>query len=181
MSILSLPQLNPSYVTEYQEIARVPINFTANGFTVTLPIPLRNFLHILIRYRFISGTPGSPCYIRFNGDSGGNYATSTSLNGNADAAATLGSGIVFPFPVNTTTINTFIDLWINNVIYGGMHRVMHSHEDQSQGSGTAPNRTERSGTWASTAQINSISLVFAAGNTFAIEGEILVLGTDYWQ
>jgi len=175
---LSLPLALPSYQTGFVEVARVPFKFTQNGYTLTLAVPPKNLFHVIIRYSSSGFSLGVT--MRFNGDSGANYAYTTSTAGAADSGSTGATSIALRNPSTTaTTPNTWIDLWICNSPSAAIHRVLHGHEDQSVGSGTAPIRIEISACWASTVRIASISIIFGSSTgAYTMEGDVIVLGTD---
>lgn len=165
-------------LTGFQEIGRLDFSFNANGYTVgPLNFPPRSWLHVLIRYTW--SNLSTAVTMRFNGDSGANYAYSTSTGGAADITAT-GKTSIGVLPSSTTSPNQcLVEFIINNSPDGVSYRVMHGHTDVSAGSGTAPTRVEHSDTWASAVQITSITLIFSSSTgAFAITGEILVLGTN---
>jgi len=180
-TINSKPLATPSYESGFVEIARATIYFNANGFTWgPLAFPAKNYLHLIIRLRSGVSANTVACTLRFNGDSGANYAQRTSTAGAADATSTGLTGIsLMVTPGNATTANWWADLWINNYPSTAVHRVLHGHEDLSVGSATVPTRVEISACWASTVQITDIRLVFASTTgPYIIDGEVIVLGTD---
>ena len=114
--------------------------------------------------------------IRFNADSGNNYARRSSANGGSDS---------------TTTSQTFIDLFAhtNRAAFSNHFIVNNSSNEklligneldqQSSGAGTAPTRYEIVGKWANTSsQITQIQVINNQSGDFAVGSIIKVWGSN---
>ena len=133
------------------------------------------------RYYMVLGDikPSGNVYTRtwLNGDTGTNYSTRYSGNGDADATITSTNDTVTNKGTDTTpyfTVQYFANLsskeklWIN-----------HSAEQQTAGAGTAPERMESVNKWSNTSNpISTIQQTNEASGDLASDTELVVLGYD---
>lgn len=114
--------------------------------------------------------------IRFNSDSGANYADRYSSNGGADGTEiNTTHGLLEVNITGTTMLQT---AYISN--YSTKEKLLMSHTVRhgAAGAGTAPQRSEQVAKWANTTNaISSISVINEGGN-FATGAECVVLGYD---
>ena len=170
----------------WKEIARTTLGSASSTFN-TSTFTGKKYLWVQIYGSRSSGSDDG--IIRFNSDSGSNYARRFSTNGGSDgtgASATSISNMLAsegnrdPFYSNSFIINKadkekFI---ISNLCF----------VDSGAGAGNAPSRRESANKWTNTSdQITSIQV---SGGTFDAGSEIVVLGcdddeadsgTNYWQ
>ena len=131
-------------------------------------------------------------HIRFNNDSGSNYAFRHSLDGGSDSTSTSSSSIDLGAGGNYRG-EQFVVCDTNNI--SAQEKLITAsgafNDQYSVTAGTAPDRSEVVGKWANTsAQINRVELVNTSTGDFASGSEIVVLGfdndeadsgTNFWQ
>lgn len=161
------------YPRWYQQIGRQTLE--SSGDTITISgLPARKYLCVVISLLDTGGTINAS--LRFNGDTGNNYAVRASTEGAADATATSASSIGM---TQTGAFPHFVVMEIVNI--GAKEKVFYARTVTSgtSGAGNLPGRVETSGKWANTAnQISSITLTNSGTGDFAIGSEIVVLGHD---
>lgn len=159
----------------YQEIGRTTLTLAGDTITVS-SLPARKYLRLLIALQPTGGTING--LIRFNADTGNNYAARTSTNGAADSnTVSTSGGWMDPGTINAPLYGM---VEIINISAQEKIAVVHGNSAGTAGAGNAPNRMEQTFKWANTAgQISSVSLVNSAGaGDFAIGSEVIVLGHD---
>ena len=164
------------YPRWWHEIGRTML--LAAGDTITVnSLPARKYLKILISVIATGGTIGPS--LRFNNDSGTNYAYRNSDNfgaaGSSGAGATsipFDAGAVgsFPFFVTIDVVN--ISAW-EKLLTG------HSVGQNTAGVANFPVSKELVGKWVNTAApITRVDLINPGSGDFAIGSEVIVLGHD---
>ena len=109
--------------------------------------------------------------IRFNSDSGSNYAASRRLYGNgssavSDAPAITNSGLFEMPTASGATVNTFGNIQIYIPNYTSSNYKSYSNDGVSENNATASYATLIAGLWNSTSAITSISLIPYAGSAW---------------
>lgn len=161
----------------WEELSRTTLGAGATSITSS-SFTARKYLRIIAQFR-VTGVNWGSGRLRFNGDTGTNYAYRLSTNAGADST---GSSDGVPIDTGSTGNGMHIlVLDINNVattekpVYGAI-------VDSGSANGVANimNRREIAAKWANTAsQITSISAVNGtASSSFAAGSEIIVLGHD---
>lgn len=158
----------------WEELGRSTLQVAGDTMTVS-PIAAKKYLYIIIK-AYPTGGMIAPV-IRFNNDSGTNYANRNSLNGAADVTqvsqahlfATVDAAADQMFAV-ASVINDAATpkLAIINIIGVG-----------TSGAGNAPNKRESIGKWHNTSnQITRVDIINISSGDFAIGSEVIVLGHD---
>jgi len=122
-----------------------------------------------------SSTTNRPC-IRFNGDTGNNYADRYSGNGGSDGTGTSRSNIRV-FGYNDASKDKYVVSSITNVSDKEKLLIAHGMDNGGNGAGNAPTRDESVGKWANTsASITSIQVFNDESGDFEAGSSITVLG-----
>jgi len=156
----------------WEEVGRTTLAAAGDTISVT-GIPARKYLKVII---FATATGGTiSLQVRFNNDSGTNYARRASDNGGADGTNSSGTNIFSTAASSNPAYAWFeaINVAANEKqIWGG------SIDPNTAGAGNAPGRSERIGKWANTSdQITRIDVLNLSGTgDFAIGSEVVVLG-----
>lgn len=158
----------------YEELGRSTLMSNANSITVN--ITAKKYLKIII-YAIAAG--GTVNYsLRFNGDTGNNYAARSSANGGADGT---GTSLAFaPIAASVSSAPKFTIADVINVANQEKLISFRTSEAGTAGAGNAPDRAEGTDKWSNTtSQITSVTL-FQQGGTggLATGSQILVLGHD---
>ena len=122
-------------------------------------------------------TSGAPI-LRFNSDSGSNYARRYSNNGGADSTSTSEDAI---YPYYQSNANPkFINMFVINNQSNEKLVISHTIEQNTAGAGNVPFRNELVGKWANTSnQITNITFTdISAGSYFGTSSFIKVWGSD---
>lgn len=164
------------YPRWYQEIGRTTLSGSADSISVT-SLPVRKYLKVLIYTTHTGGTGDH--FLRFNNDSGSNYARRVSDNGGADnTAGTSQTGLALDPGANAAPI--FTEMEIINV--AAQEKLVNSHctVQNTAGAATVSGRRELVGKWANTSDsITRIDVVNIGGTgDFASGSQVVVLGHD---
>lgn len=156
----------------WEELGRTTASGTTDTITVSGLEP-RTFLKVI--FLVINSGTITPL-MRFNGDSGANYATRYSANGAGDVANTGGSGVEALFGgVAETELGVFDVLNIAT-----QEKLIVTHQTirrGTAGAGNFPSRLETFGKWANTtSSVSSVSMVNTNTGDFASGSEVIVLG-----
>jgi hypothetical protein len=160
----------------WQELGRGTLASAAPSLSSST-FTARKYLRVLV----IARTAGSILtpWIRFNNDSGANYALRYGANFAAGAA--LGSQNGFSMNANSISSDAYclIDI-INETAKEKIVFLSASDQGAAAGAANGPNNIQSSAKWANTAnQITSVQLFESgAANNFAAGSEIIVLGHD---
>lgn len=158
----------------WQEIGRVTNSGASDTIQIT-SFPARKYLRFKISYVSTGGTTVGT--IRFNNDSGSNYANRQQANGAADATAVTQTGFLMsgaenqtPFLAEFTMLNIAAS---EKIGYGHVVKVV------TTGAGTAPSRTEDAIKWTNTSnQITRIDITNSGAGDFAAGAQLIVEGHD---
>lgn len=129
---------------------------------------------MILQYSINSGSVRTG--LRFNADTGNNYAHRRSVNGASDATNVNHNRIVADTDVDGTdfTVSEF-----NNISAQEKLGILHRAHQSGSGAGNAPDREEMVGKWANTSsQITSVQSYNAESGDFDTGSEIVVLGCD---
>ena len=158
--------------SSYRELARTTLSGAGDTLSVA-SIPARKYLRVVFH---IIPSGQIDADLRFNNDSGSNYALRLSANGAAEVTGTAGSSIGLFTNVSTQILVTMDIINVetrNKLFYASIVG------QNTAGAGAVPDRREYVGKWANTtAQINRIDIVNADTGDLAIGSEIIVLGHD---
>jgi len=126
----------------------------------------RKNLYVSVELRITSsGTAYTPV-IRFNSDSGNNYAYRYSANGGADTTATSTSGLQTGLASNANGANQFTCTINNNTAGDRKSIYCFGVNGLDSTVATLPGRSEMAGKWGDTSnQITTISIIRSAGTT----------------
>ncbi len=157
----------------WEELGRTTLAGSADSITVN--IAAKKYLKVFCIYASTGGTVDAG--IRFNADSGNNYAYRFSSNGGADSTSTSQSYVIL---TGATTVLKWdsTKLSVYNIAADEKLGYYVRSSVGTAGAGTAPARLEGPFKWANTsAQITSVSVHNLAGTgDFAIGTELIVMG-----
>lgn len=158
----------------WEEIGRTTLGSAGDTISI-ISLPARKYLKFILCY---TGTGGTTLpTIRFNNDSGSNYANRQSASGGADATATSQTSFIMSGAESNISIYAEfegINISAQEKVFTG--RVV---KTAVSGAGTAPLRTEDAVKWTNTsAQISRIDVINTGTGDFAIGSELIVLGHD---
>lgn len=153
----------------YEELGRSTL--TVAGNTMSIPvITAKKYLRILI-----SAIPSGSIQtiMRFNNDSGANYARRDNTNGGADGTGGSTTEMLIP----NVGANNQIVIWdVTNVAAQEKYAIAKGSSGVA-GAASIPNRHEIVNKWANTAaQITRVDVLNISGGAFAIGSEVVVLG-----
>lgn len=153
----------------WEEIGKTTLGSAGDTISVT-SLPVRKYLLVLVT---LIGSGNIDGILRFNNDSGSNYASRIAVNGGADTTATGQTSISANGGVSTTIARVVIHITNIATQIKGLNFVGSNHPT----SGTAPNRLEGAGTWNNTSDaITRIDYINGQSGDFAIGSEIRILG-----
>lgn len=185
--LLKDSKVNGSYITDdtvtdtqldyprwWQEIGRTTLGSAADSITVSA-FPARKHLLLILTCQDTGGTINAT--IRFNSDSGNNYADRYSINGAADSTGTSTSAGLFhsgtgawPFQVVAYVYNIASDEKVVDFKATGA---------STAGAANAPVRIEGLVKWANTSdQITTVTVINGGTGDYATGSELIVLGHD---
>lgn len=166
------------YPRWWQEIAKTTLGVSGDTITVS-SIPARKYL-MIVAYTAATGGTLQGVSLRFNNDSGANYAERYSVNGGADTTAVSQTSALFRPGTLPSGGSAISEAKIINVATFQKHASMFHSGTVTVGAATAPGRVEGAFLWANTVnQISRIDLINTTGTgDFAIGSEVIVLGHD---
>lgn len=157
----------------WEEIARTTLGSAGDTITVS-GIPARKYLKIIMTS--IDSSQTSPA-IRFNGDTGSNYAYRVAQDGSADSTSTSQTSLLIGgsatangrlITIDAINISSQEKVFVSESVFSG-----------TAGAGTAPTKRIAYGKWANTSdQISSVTFTNAGTGDFGIGSEVVVLGHD---
>jgi len=113
--------------------------------------------------------------IRFNNDSGNNYARRVSSNGGSDTTNVSDSR--YQMAAHTSR-DSFTVHYAFNLTAEEKLCISFQLDQQATGAGTAPNRSQFAGKFVQNAQFTQITNVNDQGGDFAISSNLTILGSD---
>lgn len=156
----------------YIEIARTTLSVAGDTITVN-SIPNRKYLRIIINALNTGGTIDT--FLRFNNDSGSNYARRLSSNGAADVTGTGTTLITFGNAAYPTY--TIVDL--DNISAQEKLATVMSIAQNTAGAANIPGRTVGTAKWANTASVISrVDVTNPGTGDYAIGSEVIILGKN---
>lgn len=115
--------------------------------------------------------------VRFNNDSGSNYASVSTTNGGAASSST--SATSFSADVDNSAVSKFAEFEIVNISNQPKLVIGNMVTENASGAGTYPNMRDIRAKWQNTsAQITRVDVVNTAAGDFASGSEVIVLGHD---
>ncbi len=173
------PKLDSSAIGQgYLEIARTTLSSAGDTITVS-SIPNYKYLRLVV-YLYANGGTLAGHLLRFNNDSGNNYADRYSVNGSADVTTTTTNGIVYrPGTVHSGGLSISISDIINIATLEKYGTMFHAGAG-TLGVANAPGRLEGALKWVNTSVVISrIDIINIAGTgDFGIGSEIVVYGKN---
>tara|TARA_R110002020_G_scaffold102080_1_gene239980 strand:+ start:1247 stop:2815 length:1569 start_codon:yes stop_codon:yes gene_type:complete len=117
--------------------------------------------------------------LKFNGDSGSNYAIRNSDNGGADGTSASQTGMTMDQGGSWGSNDVAFNVMYCANISGKEKLIIHNVTSAvSAGAGTAPRRREYVGKWTGTDQITSTVITSYSGTGFGATSNFTVLGSD---
>lgn len=157
-----------------QEIGRTTLGAAGDTITVS-SLPSRRYLLVWVHTIPTGGAIVNR--VRFNNDTGNNYAVRKSANGGADN--TSGSLDNFNFAPGISAFPQTTVLEIVNVQNQEKSFFGRGMYNNTAGAGNVPERQEGVGKWANTsAVINRVDVYNDGAGDYAIGSEVIVFGTD---
>ena len=171
--------------TSWKELGRTTLSSTGDAIDVSNFAAKDNLM--ILQHGIPSGDISSR--LRFNSDTGSNYAQRGCRNGGSEATSASRTNVSFSLnPGNAS------DEWLvaNVVNEPSKEKLWITHGiDGTAGAGNDPNRSEISGVWRNTSNaITSVNVYHTEGGDYAAGSECVVLGcdndeadsgTNFWQ
>lgn len=156
----------------WEELGRTTLSGAGDTITVS-GLPARKYLQIRYTVFDTGGAVGSN--IRFNGDTGNNYAYTYSLDGAAATTGASQSSIFFRAGTQAAAATGVMEVF--NIATDEKPCVGQMTTNNAAGAGTVPNGGVISGKWVNTSdQITEVSLINVGAGDYAIGSEVVVLG-----
>lgn len=156
----------------WEELGRTTLSGAGDTISVT-SIPARKYLKILISTIATGGTLNH--LLRFNNDTGNNYAYRGSGNNAADGTVASTGGI--QLNVTTGAYPSFAVIEVINISAQEKLTWNRLTEQNTAGAGNLPSRQDGAGKWANTgSQITRVDIVNGGTGDYAIGSEVVVLG-----
>jgi len=157
----------------WQEIGRTTLASAGDTITVS-GLPARKYLMIIVAAQNTGGTINTA--VRFNNDSGSNYARRISVSGGSDTTNASQSSLSMS---STDASPRMLVIYIVNIATNEKIIETQSVEQNTAGAGNVPTRIEGVGKWANTAdQITRVDVINSGTGDYATGSEIVVLGHD---
>ena len=171
--------------TGWKELGRTTLSSAGDAINVSSFAAKDNIM--ILQHGIPSGNISSR--LRFNSDTGSNYAQRGSRNGGSDASGASRDNVSFSLNPGNASVEWLIAKVINK---SDKEKLWISHGiDGTAGAGNDPNRSEIVGKWANTsAQITTVNVYHTEGGDYAAGSECVVLGcdddeadsgTNFWQ
>lgn len=163
------------YPRFWHEIARTTLASASDTITAS-SIPARRYLMILYSVFDTGGAVGVG--IRFNNDSGANYATAYSIDGAAVTTAPSATSILFRGGTQASAARGTMEIY--NIATDEKVCTAVATLNNAAGAATVPANNTIAGKWVNTTdQITRVDLINVSGaGDFAIGSEVVVLGHD---
>lgn len=159
----------------WEELGRTTLGVAGDTITIN-PIAARKYLKLLV---FLGATGGNLSQrLRFNNDSGNNYAYQVSYTGAAYAATVSNSFFTLSPTVAAQVYGCYAEVNISNST--NLFKMITTTITDNFGADatTSVNFAEVQGKWASTSQVTRIDVINFGTGDFAIGSEVVVLGHD---
>ena len=170
----------------WKELGRTTLGSAGDDITVS-SFTAKDNLMILCSTISTGNIDGA---LRFNTDTGSNYAIRRSENGGSDATGTSQAKLILDRGHAAYPNNTFSVSNMNNI--SAQEKLVIGHSIAGvNGTGTAPDRTEMTGKWTNTSsQVTSVTCNNSDSGSWDTGSEVVVLGcdndeadsgTNFWQ
>jgi len=157
----------------WEELGRTTLGSAGDTITVS-GLPARKYLIIIVNALATGGTVNT--LLRFNNDSGANYAYRRSINGAADSTTVSANVFNDSF---STAVQGQLFVYLTNITNQEKTGTVTQWNIAAAGAATAPQRLEGVSKWSNTvAQINRVDCTNAGAGDYAIGSEVIVLGHD---
>lgn len=158
----------------WEEIGRTTLGVAGDTITVS-SLPTRRYLKIMVSVQDTGGTVNGR--LRFNNDSGSNYASRYSVSGAADTTEVSQTSLLHH--AATFASVHLAEICVYNIATDEKTSIFFASESGTAGAGSMGSRVEGSGKWSNTAdQITRIDILNTGSGDFAIGSEVVVLGHD---
>lgn len=151
---------------------------TAVGGETSLTCTLSQTAKVLYIQMSVASSGADSWAIRFNADSGSNYAQRISVNNGADVAIVNQTSLL----ISTVTANKFFHFFLSceNILSTQEKYCVSDRATANNGAGNAPDRTEFVSKWANTSSnITSIQFARTGGTgTMNVNSNIIVWGSN---
>lgn len=159
----------------WEELGRTTLGVAGDTITIN-PIAARKYLKLLV---FLGATGGNLSQrLRFNNDSGNNYAYQASYTGAAYASTVSTSFFTLSPTAAAQVYGCYAEVNISNST--NLFKMITTTITDNFGADatSSVNFAEVQGKWASTSQVTRIDVINAGTGDFAIGSEVIVLGHD---
>lgn len=157
----------------WEELGRTTLGSAGDTISVT-GLTARKYLKVLFSVTDTGGTINA--FVRFNNDSGNNYAYASSTDGGTIGTSTSTSSIQTSVASSASPIIGSVE--IVNIATTAKRTISQAQRSSNLASG-APSTHFGCGKWANTSdQITRIDLINGGTGDFAIGSEVVVLGHD---
>lgn len=160
-------------IWDWQLLGRHTLSSNANTLTVS-GFTAKKYLKILLA--IVAPTASVTAEMRFNSDSGNNYANRNSTDGAADATQT-SVGLIYADVTGNQT-NKFNELDVLNIAAQVKLVKSNSVEPGSSGAGNAPSKRESNAKWHNTSNAITRVDVTTPSNNYGSGSDLIVLGHD---
>lgn len=157
----------------WEELGRTTLSGAGDTISVT-SLPTRKYIMVIWKTLATGGTTNG--IVRFNNDSGNNYANRTSTDGGADSTAGSGSSI-FAGDTGTAAVPKFGYFHFENT--AAQEKIVTGiiGSGNTAGAANVPNRREFTSKWANTTDaVSRIDMINSGTGDYAIGSEVIVLG-----
>lgn len=157
----------------WEELGRTTLGSAGDTITVS-SFGARNYLKLIYQHFTTGGT--QTAVLKFNNDSGTNYATRASSDQGATGTATSGTSISIQSTAFASDV--FAEISINNYATKAKAVIIRA-EIVAGGATVAPGSRDVYAKWVNTSsQITTVSVTNGGSGDFAIGSELIVLGHD---
>ena len=162
----------------WQELASVTLG-SSNAEISSGTITAKKYLWVQIDQKGVSNNVGN-ISVRFNNDTGTNYASRYSVNGGSDnSSQTSKTSIYMHDDAGDDTKGSLHNIFIINKADKEKLIISETIQNTATGAGTAPARSEEVGKWANTSnQITEIDIFGLNGGSFDTGSSIKVWGAN---
>lgn len=162
----------------WQELASVELG-SSSGEISSGTITAKKYLWVQIRQEGTANNVGN-ISLRFNNDTGSNYASRFSTNGGGDNTTKVSQTSLYMHDdAGDDTKGSLHNIFIINKADKEKLIISETVQNTATGAGTAPARSEEVGKWANTSnQITEIDVFGLGGGSFASGSYIKVYGAD---
>ena len=166
----------PAVSGGWKELGRTTLG-SANRYIDVTSLPDKRYYMILHDSHGHANTAGT-IRVRYNTDSGTNYAHRRNANGGADGTSVNEiSDFIGSFAEDTNPL--FAVGYLSNLSSEEKLTIWHNVEQRTAGAGNAPHRNELVGKWTNTTDpLDEVQIFTGATNSYNTNSEVVVLGWD---